>query len=131
MLKYPIGFLLITHGLAHISGVLGMWTSGSQAFRDEAWTLSRGIAARSTVGKAFGILWMAALVGMVAAGLGLVFGQPWWPAVALVAAIVSLAAIVPWVKVVPSGAWAGAVFDIVILVALIPPWSEQIVAALS
>jgi hypothetical protein len=32
---------------------------------------------------------------------------------------------------VPPGAWAGAVFDLVIMVALLPPWSERIVAALS
>ena len=71
----------------------------------------------------------------VGAGLGLLFGNgsestPWWPALAITAASVSLVAIVPWARVVPSGAWAGALFDLLILAALLPPWSDQIVTAL-
>ncbi len=74
---------------------------------------------------------MAAALGLVGAGLGLLFGQAWWPTLAIAAAAVSLVAIVPWLTVVPPGAWAGVVFDLVIMVALLPPWSERIVAALS
>jgi hypothetical protein len=57
-------------------------------------------------------------------------GQDWWPTLAIVAAATSLAAILPWIRAVPPGAWAGALFDVVIIVALLPPWSEQIVTAL-
>jgi hypothetical protein len=56
--------------------------------------------------------------------------MPWWPTLAIAAAGVSLVAIVPWMRVVPPGAWAGALLDLLDLVALLPPWSDQIVAAL-
>jgi hypothetical protein len=134
-MKYAIAFLLITHGLAHATGILGAWASGEQGFQDEAWIFSRGITAHSVVGQVWSLLWLVALIGFMGAGLGLLFGSgaestPWWPALAITAAAVSLVAIVPWVRVVPPGAWAGALFDLLILVALLPPWSDQIVAAL-
>jgi hypothetical protein len=134
-MKYVVAFLLVMHGLAHVTGILGAWASGEQGFQDEAWTFSRGVTARSAVGQVWSLLWLVALIGFVGAGLGLSFGSgaestTWWPTLAIAAAAVSLVAIVPWVRVVPPGAWAGALFDLLILVALLPPWSDQIVAAL-
>jgi hypothetical protein len=134
-MKYAVAFLFIIHGLAHVTGILGAWASGEQGFQDEAWIFSRGITARSVVGQAWSLLWLVALIGFVGAGIGLLLGSgaestPWWPTLAIAAAAVSLAAIVPWVRVVPPGAWAGALLDLIILVALLPPWSDQIVAAL-
>jgi hypothetical protein len=134
-MKYAVAFLLIMHGLAHVTGILGAWASGEQGFQDEAWILSRGITARSMVGQVWSLLWLVALIGFVGAGIGILLGSgaastPWWPALTTTAAAVSLAAIVPWLRVVPPGAWAGALLDLVILVALLPPWSDQVVAAL-
>jgi hypothetical protein len=130
MLKYLFAFLLIMHGLAHITGLLGHWTSGSGAFSDEPWLLSAGITARGAVGRAFGLLWAVALVALVGTGLALLFGQDWWPQFAIAAAAVSLVAIVPWVKVVPPGAWGGALLDVLILLALLSPWAKRFVEAL-
>jgi hypothetical protein len=130
MLKYIVGFGLIVHGLAHISGLLGLLTSGTQAFPDKAWLFSEGVTARGTFGKAFSLVWLVALVGLIAAGAGLVLGQSWWPTVSVVAAGASLLAIVPWLRAVPPGAWAGGVLDLLILMALLGPWAERIVEAL-
>lgn len=134
-MKYVVAFLLVMHGLAHVTGILGAWASGEQGFQDEAWIFSRGVSARSAVGQAWSLLWLVALIGFVAGGLGLLFGSgvestPWWPTLTMAAAVASLVAIVPWVRVVPPGAWAGALFDLLILVALLSPWSDQIIAAL-
>jgi len=134
-MKYAIAFLLIVHGLAHVTGILGAWASGEQGFQDEAWLLSKGVTARSSVGRTWSLLWLVALTGFVGAGLGLSFGSgsgsaPRWPALAIAAAAVSLTAIVPWVKLVPPGAWAGALLDLLILVSMLPPWSDQIITAL-
>ena len=131
MLKYVVVFVLIMHGLAHLSGLVGFLTSGPQAFGDRPWIFSQGVTASSAVGKAWGVVWVVAALGLVGAGLGLLFGQAWWPALAIAAAAVSLVAIVPWLTVVPPGAWAGAAFDLLILIALLPPWSERVVATLS
>ncbi len=131
MLKYLVAFVLIMHGLAHISGIVGTLTSGPQAFADRPWIFSRNVTAHSPVGKAWGLLWLIAALGLVGAGLGLLFGQAWWTGLTIAAAAVSLVAIVPWLRVVPPGAIAGALFDLLILVAFLFPWSERIVEALS
>ena len=130
MWKYLIAFVLIMHGLAHIAGPLGFWTSGPQAFAEKTWLFSRGVTPRSPVGQAFGLLWVVAIVGFVAAGVGLLVGQDWWPTLALVAAVASLVVIVPWARVVPPGAWAGAALDLVVLVTLLLPWGTRVVEVL-
>jgi hypothetical protein len=85
---------------------------------------------RSAVGRAFSLIWLLALVGLVAAGLGLLFQQAWWPTIAVAGAVTSLVAILPWLTAVPPGAWAGALFDTLIIVALVSPWRDAIVMAL-
>jgi Zn-dependent protease with chaperone function len=128
--KYLVLVLLIMHGLAHVTGVLGFLGQGQQAFGDQPWIFSQGITAHSAVGKAWALLWLVALIGLVGTGLGLLFRQGWWPAAAMAAAAVSLVAIVPWLKVVPPGAWGGALLDLAILVALLSPWADRLVEVL-
>ena len=131
MWKYLFAFVLILHGLAHVTGPLGFWTSGSQAFAEKPWLFSRGITPSTTGGRVFGLIWVIAALGLIGSGLGLLFSQDWWPTLAVAAAIVSLVAIVPWARVVPPGAWSGAALDLLILAALLLPWSNRVVAALS
>ncbi len=131
MWKYVVAFLLVMHGLAHVTGVAGAFASGAQGFEDKAWIFSRGVTAQGAVGKAWSVLWLVALAALVAAGVGLLMGQAWWRALAMAAAAVSLAAIVPWVRVVPPGAWAGALLDVAIVATLASPWADQVVTALA
>ena len=131
MWKYLFAFLLVMHGLAHVTGPLGFWTSSTQAFAEKPWLFSKGVTPQSVAGWASGLLWAVAVLALVGAGLGLLFGRNWWPTLALVGAAVSLVAIVPWARVVPPGAWAGACFDLAILVALLLPWADRVVEILS
>jgi hypothetical protein len=131
MFKVLLAFLLTMHGLAHITGPLGFWSSGAQAFVDRPWLFSKGITAHSALGWAFGLLWLAAAVGLIGAGLGLLLGQAWWPTLAIVAAAVSLVAILPWVQVVPPGAWGGALLDLLVVLVLLSPWAGRVVEILS
>jgi hypothetical protein len=126
MLRFAAASLLIMHGLAHITGLLGAWTS-SQEFSDKHWLFSKGVTLRSTVGRAFSLLWFVALICLVGAGLGLLFQQLWWPTLAVAGAATSLVAIVPWLTALPPGAWAGALFDVLVIVALVSPWRYAIV----
>jgi hypothetical protein len=126
MWKFLIAFLFIMHGLAHVSGPLGFWTSGAQAFVEKPWLFSKGITPSSVVGAAFGLVWLVAALAFAGAGLGLLLGQDWWLTLALAAAAVSLVAIVPWVRVVPPGAWAGACLDLATLAVLLIPWGTRI-----
>ena len=131
MLKYLVAFVVAMHGIAHLAGPIGFFSSGEQAFADRPWIFSQGVTARTPLGKAWGLLWLVAMIGLVGTGLGILFGQAWWSTLGVVAAIISLVAIVPWVRVVPPGAWAGALFDLVILVALLSPLSDRVVDLLS
>jgi hypothetical protein len=129
MLKYVFAFLLIMHGLAHITGILGTFVSGEQAFSNEPWIFSRDITVQSTLGKAWSLVWLLALIALVGTGIGLLFGQEWWPSLAVAAAAISLVAIIPWLRVVPPGAYAGALLDAAIVVVLLTPWANRVVAA--
>jgi hypothetical protein len=129
-LKYLFAFLLVMHGLAHVTGLVGAFSSGEQAFEDKPWIFSQGVTARGPVGKAWALIWLLAALGLAGSGLGLALGWSGWPTLALAAAVLSLAAIVPWLRVVPPGAWAGALLDLLIVVALLPPWADRIVELL-
>jgi hypothetical protein len=109
-MRYVIAFLLIMPGLAHLSGFLASWTRRGMGFSDRPWLL--------------------ALLGLTGAGLGPAFAQAWWPALALAGAAFSLAASLPWWNTVVPGAKAGALFDLVILAALLSPWQGRLVEAL-
>jgi hypothetical protein len=130
MLKYIAAIAVFMHGVGHVAGVLSAWTSVDSGFTERPWIFSQGVTMKSPLGRVWGLFWLVALICLVAAGLGIAFGQAWWPTLALVGAVVSLVAIVPWWNTVVSGAKAGALFDLVILVALLL-WNDQIVQWLS
>ena len=54
-------------------------------------------------------------------------GLPWLP---IGGALVSLLAIIPWWNTVMPGAKAGGLFDLITVIALLPPWREQVMAYL-
>jgi hypothetical protein len=126
MMRFVFAAPLIGHGLAHLSGAIASWASNLEGFSDRPWILSSGVTLQSAIGRAFGLLWLAALVGFVGTGLGLVFRQEWWPALAIPAAVISLAAIIPWWKTVPPGAWVGAAFDLLVIIILLLPLKDRI-----
>jgi hypothetical protein len=130
MLMYVIALALIMHGLAHAAGFAASWSANSAGFSSRPSILPSGIVLHSPVGRAFGLLWLVAMVGLVGAGLGLVFHQPWWPALAIAAAVISLVAIVPWWNTVPPGAKVGAAFDVLLVLALALPWNAPVIELL-
>ncbi len=112
---------LIAHGLAHLPGFVATWTRGDAGFAQRPWVFSSGVALRSTLGRLFGLLWLAAALALVGSGLAMLLAQTWWPFLAILAAVLSLSAIVPWWNSVPPGAKVGTVFDILILMAMSQP----------
>jgi hypothetical protein len=130
MLSYIAAIAVFMHGVGHIAGILSAWTPINSGFTDRSWIFFKGATIKSPLGRIWGLLWLAALVYLVAAGLGIAFDQAWWPTLALVGAIVSLFAIVPWWNTVVSGARAGALFDLLILLALLL-WKDRLVRLFS
>jgi hypothetical protein len=112
---------LIAHGLAHLAGALAPLARRDLGFAERPWVFSTSITLHTAVGRAFSLVWLAASAGLVGAGLGLLFEQDWWAALALVAASLSLGVILTWWKAVPPGARVGAAFDLLILLAALQP----------
>lgn len=85
----------------------------------------------SPIGHAFGLLGLIALIGFVADALGLLTHQAWWPTVTVIAAVISIVTIVPWINTWPTGSMIGALLiDVAVLVALLSPWGQQFTHAL-
>lgn len=117
---------LLMHGLAHISGLLASWTSLDVGYADNPWLFSQGVYLQSLTGRIFGLLWLAAMIGLVGSALGLVFRQEWWRALAVASAVLSLVVILPWWNTVPPGAKIGAIFNLLVLAAMLTPLQRRL-----
>jgi hypothetical protein len=127
MLRLIIGIVLIAHGIGHSMGFLASWTTIPSGLTTGHWILSSDITMDSTVGRIFGLIWLLALAGLAAAGIGLIFQQSWWQTVAVVSSIVSLVAILPWLNLMPLFSAIGAVLvDLAVLLVLLTPLGEQV-----
>lgn len=126
LIIYLIAIPLITHGLAHLSGVFAPWSSGGLGFANAAWIFSNGVTFHSMFSRAYSLVWLAAVSGLVYAGVEVILRQNNWVPVAIAGCLLSLAAILPWWKAVPPGAKAGVVFDLVILALLFSPLGAKI-----
>ena len=62
LLRIVIAIFLVGHGIGHIMGFLGTWTSwqpfAEPSFNESPWIFSDGIFIHSPVGKVFGIFWL-------------------------------------------------------------------------
>ena len=130
ILKYLVVAAFILHGLAHLSGFVAAFTSRDAGFSPKPWLFSSGVTLHSGLGRVFGVLWLVAALALASAGLALLLGWAVWPWLPIAGAIFSLLVIAPWWNTVPPGAKAGAVFDLIILVALLPGWREQVMTLL-
>lgn len=119
---------LIVHGLAHLGGFFGLWTSSADGFTASPWILSSELVSKSPAGRAFGLVWLVVVVGFIATGLGLVFSREWWPSLAAAAAVTSLIVILLCWTTVPAGAKIGATFDLLVLTVLLLPSRQWILS---
>lgn len=131
MIRILIAIPLIVHGLAHISGFLASWTSLDAGYANRSWLFSANVTLDSPAGRIFGLLWLVAAIGLAGSGVGLLLRQEWWPAVAVLAAAISLVVIVPWGRTVPPGARVGAVFDALVILVLQTPLRDRLLELVS
>jgi hypothetical protein len=96
-------------------------------FVDRPWVLGGEVKIDSAIGRIFGLIWLAALVGFVAAGVGVFLQRDWWSSLALAGSIASLVAILPWWNTVtPSARFWPVAVDVAVLIALLGPWRDQL-----
>lgn len=124
-MRWLVGGFFMLHGLGHAMGFGEAWTKLDMGFADRSWIFGDAMV-ESGVGRAWGVLWLIALVAWVAVGLGVFSRAEWWEALALSAAVVSLVAIVPWWNAVPVGARLGALVDVVVIVGLLVPAGRRL-----
>lgn len=133
MWRYIVAVVLLAHGIGHIMPFMAAWTPkiSKVGFSDASWIFSGGVGVESPIGQAFALLGMVALIGFITGALGLVAYQTWWPTITVMAAAISIVTIVPWFNAWPTGNMIGALLvDVAVLVALLPPWGQQLVHAL-
>jgi hypothetical protein len=132
MLRWLIALALLMHGVGHITFFLAAWTQVPMGYAANPWLLPGEFMVDSAVGKAFGLLWLLAMVGFVGAALGLIGRQPWWPSLAVASAAVSLVVLLPWWNTVdPSTRTWALLADLVVIVAFAFPWRDRVIASLT
>jgi hypothetical protein len=127
IIKYVVILVLLFHGGGHALGFLAAWTRLPMGFTDRPWVFGGDVKIDTAVGRVFGLIWLVALVGFIAAGVGALVGQEWWGVAAFWSSLISIVAIVPWWNTVTPNAriWPILV-DVLILAALLGPWRDQI-----
>jgi hypothetical protein len=103
--RYLVAGFLVVHGIGHSGGYwffLKSWLSPALADNPLKWI--------------FVVVWIIALVGFLAAGVGMLQMQSWWRTAAVASAIVSLLVSVLFIQ---SPALNAAAADVVILFALL------------
>ncbi len=131
LVKWLLALALIMHGIGHIIGFMAAWTTIPMGWVDAPWILGGGFRIASPVGKAWGLLWLIALIAFVGAGLGLLQGQPWWLPLATAAAVISVVAIVPWWPSAPAGARYGGMIANLVVLWLASPLGASMLAKLN
>lgn len=139
ILRIVVAITLLGHGLGHVVGFLGSWTKSQlglpdYAFNQSPWLLPGDILIQSTIGKVFGVIWLVSMGAFVVAAIGLLAKHSWWTTIVIIASFLSLLVVLPWWNSFTPGIMSkrSAVFvDIVVLVALLGPWKDELLARLS
>jgi len=123
MIKIVVAVVLLAHGIGHVLGPLQV---AKVAQVDPSWTgdswLLTGVTGQTFSNLIGLVLWIAAMVGFVAAAAVVMGWLPasWWVPLAVGSSVVSLLAIVLFPTAFPATSTvAAAVVDIAVLVGVI------------
>ena len=99
------------HGLGQVAGVLAGFLPKASGFKlENPWILPGNALVIGPAGKAWALAWATAFVFVLASSWGLFTGAEWWRQAALIGAIATIVAAVPWARTVMPGALVGAAF---------------------
>jgi hypothetical protein len=105
IVRYLVAGFLVVHGIGHAGGYwmfVKSWLSPTLVDSPLKWL--------------FILVWLAALIGFVVAGIGLLQQQSWWRAAAVAASLVSLLVSALFIQGAPFNAAAA---DVIILLAIL------------
>ncbi len=131
LLRWGLAGVLVLHGIGHAMFAFTAWTDTPMGFTESPWILPGGMTATSPVGQISALIWLAAMALFLLAAAGIVRSAGWWPKMALIAAVLSLAVLVLWWNTITpdSRMWALLV-DIAIIGALAGSWRSKVIAAI-
>lgn len=116
VLRVGLGLLMLAHGIAHLPGFAGAWRLAT--FPDLPYHTTL-LAGRLDVGdggmRVVGALWLLLGAAFALAGVGALAGRAGWPALAVGAALASLALCVGEWPAARVGAWVDAALLVVLL----------------
>jgi hypothetical protein len=131
MIRWLIVIAMLMHGVGHITFFLEAFATSPMGFNPEPWLLPGAFTVTSPVGKAFALLWLLAMLGFVAAAIGLLLRKPWWPSLAVAAAVISLVVLLPWWNAIAPGSRVWVLLaDLVVIAAFGLPWKDQVIQSL-
>ena len=127
ILQYLAAFVIFGHGIGHLTGPLASFGVKMKGTSDNAWLLPGGYKMTSSVGKLWSVFWIASMVLFLISSAGAFMGEVWWRDWAVIGALVSIVAMVPWWNSLLFGAKLGVLLNIAILVVVPFSWGEGII----
>lgn len=127
ILQYFAALVLLGHGIGHLVGVIPTWTSIEiGGMQDKPWILPGDHHFDSSVGKAWSIIWIAAMVLFLVSSIGVFMDKEWWRQWAIIGSLMSIVAMLPWWNSILAGAKAGVALDFAIILVLLLPQGDKI-----
>jgi hypothetical protein len=111
MLRIVIAILLGLHGLIHALGFAATWQLGQVNAISSVPSFPSDFAPGSALPRLLGVLWLLLLFAFLGSAVGLAARSPWWKALLVAAAVVSLVLCLVWW----NDAKFGLAIDVVIL----------------
>jgi len=91
-MRIALAFLFVLHGIAHLPSFLVPWRPAAPSGMQYKTTVLGGMANLGAVGiRVVGLLWLAAGLGFMAAGITVFRSSPVWETLTVVVAVASLA----------------------------------------
>ncbi len=115
LVRYLLAGFLVVHGLGHAGGYwmfVKSWLSPALVDSPFKWL--------------FILVWLAAMIGFLIAGIGLLQQQAWWRTAAVAAALVSLLVSALFIQGAPFNAAAADVIMLVAMLALRWPSADVV-----
>jgi hypothetical protein len=129
LVKLITAAVLVANGLGHAMAPQSAFVPPG-AFPRGAHMVATGMTITSPGGRALSLLWLVPLVGFLVGTYGLWTGETWWRPVLAASAVVSIVAVLPWWRVMPTISYLGALaVDLLVLVGILTPWGDQIIKA--
>lgn len=122
-MRIAIAVFIILHGVAHLPGFIVPWRIASMRDMPYKTTLLSGRVDAGDAGiRVIGLLWLAAAIVFVVAGIALMGDRPWWAMTTICVSIISLALSLLSLPEARIGAIVNAVIIVGMVVAGMAGW---------